>query len=64
MPATREQAAALLRNMKSLSAVLPKENRIADVTQFPYAPPVNPDYPISTLPEHLHSTSLSHAKTT
>ena len=21
-------------------------------------------YPISTLPEHLHSTSLSHAKTT
>ena len=23
-----------------------------------------PGYPISTLPEHLHSTSLSHAETT
>ena len=24
----------------------------------------NPGYPISTLPEHLHSTSLSYAETT
>ena len=25
---------------------------------------LNLDYPISTLPEHLHSTSLSYAETT
>ena len=25
---------------------------------------ITPPYPISTLPEHLHSTSLSHTKTT
>ena len=47
MTAMRERAAALSRNMTSLSAVLPKKNRIhsiADVTQFSYAPPVNPDF--------------------
>ena len=47
LTATSERAAALSRNMKNISAVLPKKNRItpiADVTQFSYAPPVDPDF--------------------
>ena len=38
------------------SGVLKPFDRILQVITFPY--------PISTLPEHLHSTSLSHAETT
>ena len=52
MTATRECTAALSRNMKSLSAVLPKKNRmhsIADVTQFSYAPPVDPVFFLSLI---------------
>ena len=47
MTATHERPAALSQNMKSLSAVLPKRNRIpsvADVTQFSYAPPVDSEF--------------------
>ena len=32
--------------------------------RYPLVIPLKDIYPISTLPEHLHSTSLSHAETT
>ena len=47
MTATCERAAALLRKLKPLSAVLPKKNRkhsVADVPDFSTSPTVNPDF--------------------